>query len=175
MRKKVTWNFWNICLSEKQSCTFGWQRIPNWITTRKASKNSGETSSATNSFSRIMCPVLLMGSHLKERHIHYNAMLDYLDKQVENGTAFVIRPKKKSAVSMRKPVSLVSTTTFFWFPSFMDFAIGTESDIPPSRYTPSPILTLRDTSGMELEARTARISSCISFIRRLHGTFGIFV
>lgn len=27
MRKKVTWNFWNICLSEKQSCTFGWQRI----------------------------------------------------------------------------------------------------------------------------------------------------
>ena len=36
---------------------------------------------------------------MKERHIHYNAMLDYLDKQVENGTAFVIRPKKKSAVS----------------------------------------------------------------------------
>lgn len=36
---------------------------------------------------------------MKERHIHYNAMLYYLDKQVENGTAFVIRPKKKSAVS----------------------------------------------------------------------------
>lgn len=36
---------------------------------------------------------------MKERHIHYNAMLNYLDTQVKNGTAFVIRPKKKSAVS----------------------------------------------------------------------------
>lgn len=35
---------------------------------------------------------------MKERHINYNAMLDYLDMQVENGNAFVIRPKKKSAV-----------------------------------------------------------------------------
>ncbi len=36
---------------------------------------------------------------MKERHINYNAMLDYLDMQVQNGNAFVIRPKKKSGVS----------------------------------------------------------------------------
>lgn len=36
---------------------------------------------------------------MRERHINYNAMLDYLDAQVENGGAFVIRPGKKSAVN----------------------------------------------------------------------------
>ncbi len=36
---------------------------------------------------------------MKERHINYNAMLDYLKIQVDNGNAFVIRPKKKSGVS----------------------------------------------------------------------------
>lgn len=35
---------------------------------------------------------------MKERHIQYNATLDYLDEQVENGKAFVIRPKIKSEV-----------------------------------------------------------------------------
>ena len=35
---------------------------------------------------------------MKERHTSYNAMLDELDRQVEDGSAFVIRPKKKSAV-----------------------------------------------------------------------------
>lgn len=36
---------------------------------------------------------------MRERHINYNAMLDYLEKQEENGKAFVIRPKKKSEVN----------------------------------------------------------------------------
>ena len=36
---------------------------------------------------------------MKERHVCYNNMLDDLDRQVENGNAFVIRPKKKSSVS----------------------------------------------------------------------------
>ena len=35
---------------------------------------------------------------MKERHITYNSMLDYLKMQEENGNAFVIRPKKKSGV-----------------------------------------------------------------------------
>lgn len=35
---------------------------------------------------------------MKERHIRYNATLDYLEEQVKNGKAFVIRPKKKSDV-----------------------------------------------------------------------------
>ncbi|MBQ8591741.1 MAG: patatin family protein [Lachnospiraceae bacterium] len=35
---------------------------------------------------------------MKNRHITYNQMLDYLDAQVENGQAFVIRPKKASGI-----------------------------------------------------------------------------
>ena len=35
---------------------------------------------------------------MKDRHITYNSMLDYLKMQEENGNAFVIRPKKKSGV-----------------------------------------------------------------------------
>jgi predicted patatin/cPLA2 family phospholipase len=35
---------------------------------------------------------------MEERHIHYNYTLDFLDRQVKNGQAFVIRPKKKSDV-----------------------------------------------------------------------------
>lgn len=35
---------------------------------------------------------------MKERHLNYNATLDYLEQQEENGKAFVIRPKNKSAV-----------------------------------------------------------------------------
>lgn len=35
---------------------------------------------------------------MKERHIKYNATLDYLEEQVKNGRAFVIRPKNKSGV-----------------------------------------------------------------------------
>lgn len=35
---------------------------------------------------------------IKNRHIEYNRMLDYLDAQVANGQAFVIRPKKKSSI-----------------------------------------------------------------------------
>ena len=31
-------------------------------------------------------------------HIAYNNMLDYLDAQVANGQAFVIRPKKASGI-----------------------------------------------------------------------------
>lgn len=36
---------------------------------------------------------------MKERHVRYNAMLNDLEEQAERGNAFVIRPKKKSAVS----------------------------------------------------------------------------
>ena len=36
---------------------------PSWMTTRKVSQNSGETFILTNSSRRIMCPVLLTGSH----------------------------------------------------------------------------------------------------------------
>ena len=35
---------------------------------------------------------------MKNRHIAYNQMLDYLDAQEKNGQAFVIRPQKKSGV-----------------------------------------------------------------------------
>ena len=35
---------------------------------------------------------------MKNRHIAYNDTMDYLEKQQENGQAFVIRPKKKSDV-----------------------------------------------------------------------------
>ncbi len=35
---------------------------------------------------------------MKNRHIAYNNMLEYLEKQQENGQAFVIRPKEKSEV-----------------------------------------------------------------------------
>lgn len=35
---------------------------------------------------------------MAQRHIAYNNMLDYLDAQVQNGQAFVIRPRKKSDV-----------------------------------------------------------------------------
>lgn len=35
---------------------------------------------------------------MKERHINYNATLDYIEEQEENGRAFVIRPKNKSDV-----------------------------------------------------------------------------
>lgn len=35
---------------------------------------------------------------MKNRHVAYNRMLDYLDAQEENGQAFVIRPQKKSGV-----------------------------------------------------------------------------
>jgi len=35
---------------------------------------------------------------MKERHVNYNAMLDRLDRQAEEGKAFVIRPRKKSGV-----------------------------------------------------------------------------
>lgn len=35
---------------------------------------------------------------MKQRHIAYNATLDYLEEQSGNGKAFVIRPKKKSSV-----------------------------------------------------------------------------
>lgn len=36
---------------------------------------------------------------MANRHISYNDTMDYLKKQQENGQAFVLRPKKKSAVS----------------------------------------------------------------------------
>ncbi len=36
---------------------------------------------------------------MRERHVNYNRMLDDLEEQVEEGSAFVIRPKKKSGVS----------------------------------------------------------------------------
>lgn len=35
---------------------------------------------------------------MKNRHVAYNATMEYLEKQQENGQAFVIRPKKKSDV-----------------------------------------------------------------------------
>lgn len=35
---------------------------------------------------------------MKQRHIAYNATLDYLEEQSSKGKAFVIRPKKKSSV-----------------------------------------------------------------------------
>lgn len=35
---------------------------------------------------------------MKQRHIAYNATLDYLEEQSRKGKAFVIRPKKKSSV-----------------------------------------------------------------------------
>jgi predicted patatin/cPLA2 family phospholipase len=35
---------------------------------------------------------------MRERHINYNDTLDYLDEQVDNGRAFVIRPQKVSGV-----------------------------------------------------------------------------
>jgi len=36
---------------------------PSWITTRNISQNCALTSSVRNSFKRIICPVLLIGSH----------------------------------------------------------------------------------------------------------------
>jgi predicted patatin/cPLA2 family phospholipase len=35
---------------------------------------------------------------MRERHINYNDTLDYLDEQIDNGRAFVIRPQKVSGV-----------------------------------------------------------------------------
>jgi predicted patatin/cPLA2 family phospholipase len=35
---------------------------------------------------------------MAERHIHYNYTLDFIERQVKNGQAFVIRPAKKSDV-----------------------------------------------------------------------------
>ena len=35
---------------------------------------------------------------MENRHTAYNQMLDYLEAQVKNGQAFVIRPKKASGV-----------------------------------------------------------------------------
>lgn len=35
---------------------------------------------------------------MKERHINYNATLEYINKMAENGKAFIIRPKKESRV-----------------------------------------------------------------------------
>lgn len=35
---------------------------------------------------------------MKNRHVEYNKTLDYLDAQVKNGQAFVIRPKKASGI-----------------------------------------------------------------------------
>ena len=35
---------------------------------------------------------------MADRHIRYNACLDYIERQEANGQAFVIRPQKKSEV-----------------------------------------------------------------------------
>ena len=48
-------------LFQKRSTTA--KMAPSWITTRNISQKSSLTFKVTNSFKRIICPVLLMGSH----------------------------------------------------------------------------------------------------------------